>query len=351
MTVISAEDLEGLLPYLAPFARCPLLTAPTPIDHAPRLSDHLGVNLHVKRDDLMSLGFGGNKVRQLEFYFGEALAQDADHVLITGAVQSNFMRLTAAAAAKLGMKAILQLEERVPNKSKTYMKTGNVQLFKMLGAELHHYPSGEDEAGADAAMAAHAEKLRQLGHRPYQIHLAPGHAPVGALGYLRAAAELKLQAPDKLTKTDAVVVGSGSGYTHAGLLTGLRLLGIEVPVFGICVRRDAVQQTARIQKHCQDIADLVKCPNPVKDSDIQVFDHSLAPGYGQLNDEVVDALKQTARLEGLILDPVYTARVMAGLFALAKDGTLQPGQQTLFMHTGGTPALFAYADSLRSKAA
>ncbi|MGH6815184.1 MAG: pyridoxal-phosphate dependent enzyme, partial [Hyphomicrobiaceae bacterium] len=244
--------------------RAPLLSAPTPVEHLRRLSGVLGVGLYVKRDDLTGLGMGGNKVRQLEFYFGAALAQRADTVLITGAVQSNYVRTAAAAAAKLGLQAVLQLEERVPGMGPLHYSSGNVLLDDLLGARRISYPEGEDEAGADASLRAEAQRLRDGGRVPYVIPLGLDNPPLGALGYVLAAHELVQGGFD----FDAVVVASGSGLTHAGLLAGLRALGVDVPVYGICVRRAAGLQSDRIRTVCGKLADLIGRAPVVRDSDI-----------------------------------------------------------------------------------
>ena len=336
---------------LAAHPRVALTTSPTPVEEAPRLGEALGLRLLIKRDDLTSIPFGGNKVRQLEFYFGEAEAQGADTVLITGAVQSNHARAAAAVAGRLGMEAHVQLEERVPDMGDAYHASGNVLLDDLLGAVRHEYPEGEDEAGADAALRALASELEAAGRRPYVIPLGPDNPPLGALGYVAAAAELVEQMPDLSAVVDAIVVPSGSAMTHSGLLVGLRALDQHVPVHGICVRRDAVGQRERVARKCAEVAGLLATEGLVVDEDIRVHDDVLAPGYGRLNDEVFEAIALAARTEALYLDPTYTGRTMAGLIALARSGALAAGSTVLFIHTGGTPALFAYEPELRARLA
>ena len=329
------------------FPRTRLGHAPTPLETMPRLAKHLGIaQAYVKRDDCTGLAFGGNKVRQLEFYFGEAKAQDADTVLITGAVQSNFVRLAAAAACQLGMECHIQLEERVPRSDLTYRNSGNVLLDKVLGAQLYFYPEGENEEGADHRLQEIAAQLRDEGRRPYVIPLGPGHKPLGALGYVVTAAELISQMNEQRLDIDEIVVPSGSGATHAGMLFGLRTLGCHIPVTGICVRRNAAAQTERIRSHCIEIASLLAVPPVVTDDDIHLSDEFLAPGYGQLSEAGAGAITLGARTEGLILDPVYSAKAMAGFVQSARNGV--PERSLLFIHTGGTPAVFAYADELAS---
>ncbi len=318
---------------------------PTPLEAMPNLEARIGgVRLAVKRDDCTGLALGGNKVRQLEFYFGEAQAKDADTILITGAVQSNFARLTAAAARKLGMDCHIQLEERVPKTDLAYRNSGNVLLDRMLGATLHSYSEGEDEAGADRRLGEIAAELESRGRRPYIIHLAPGHKPLGALGYVVAAQETLTQMAEQGRAFDEVVVPSGSGNTHAGLLFGLRALGSKVRVTGICVRRDAAAQRPRLRTRCEEIGELLGLGPVVGDEDIVLEDRFLAPGYGQLNEAAVGAIKMAAECEGLILDPVYTAKTMAGFLDRAQTGGAD--RSLLFIHTGGTPAVFGYVTAL-----
>ncbi|WP_282605395.1 D-cysteine desulfhydrase family protein [Pelagibius sp. Alg239-R121] len=326
--------------------RAGLFHAPTHMEPMANLGAALGTKrpLLVKRDDLTDMAFGGNKVRQLEFYLGEAQAQGADTVLITGAVQSNFARLAAAGARKLGMDCHIQLEERVAKNDPRYRNSGNVLIERLLGATLHSYPEGEDEAGADRQLGEIAEGLRQAGRKPYIIPLAPGHAPLGALGYVDMARELLQQVEAAGLTVDDIIIPSGSGATHGGFLFGLRALGSQIPVTGICVRRDAAQQKPRIEHRCQEIADLLEVENPVPADDVVVTDAFLAPGYGKASDEVLDAIRLAARMEALILDPVYSGKTMAGFIDTAKraegEGAL------IFIHTGGTPAIFAYEGDL-----
>jgi D-cysteine desulfhydrase/L-cysteate sulfo-lyase len=312
---------------------------PTPLEPLPRLGAELGVDLWVKRDDLTGIAFGGNKIRQLNFYIGQARAEGADTLLITGAVQSNFVRSTAAMAAALGMSCHVQLEERVKDVDALHRSNGNALLDQLFGARLHSYPQGEDEAGADAALQALADDLRARGARPYVIPLGADHAPLGALGYVDAAREIAPHAP----WFDALYIASGSALTHIGLFFGLRALGMDLPVIGVCVRRDKAAQHARVSQRLGDLATLLGMADPTCAEDIQLTDKSLAPGYGQLSGLARHAITRTARSEGLLLDPVYTAKVMA---ALITDAPALTGKRVLFWHTGGQPALFAYGDGL-----
>ncbi|HIM77620.1 MAG TPA: D-cysteine desulfhydrase family protein [Rhodospirillales bacterium] len=325
------------------FPRTKLARTPTPLEEMPALTKELaGPSLYVKRDDMTGLAFGGNKARQLEFYFGAAQAEGADVALITGAVQSNFVRSAAAAAAKLGMDCHAQLEERVPDPDSTHRNSGNVLLNKLLGATIYSYDEGEDEAGADRRINEIAVELKTQGRTPYIIPLLPGHPPLGALGYVVAAQEILFDLKQQNLEINEIVVASGSTTTQAGLLFGLRALGSDIPVLGVCVRRSSEFQTPRVFDRCQDIAELLEADMPVKADDVVTMDDVLAPGYGQLNPMALEALRLTASKEGLILDPVYTGKVMAGIIHRIRKGVYAEDDNVLFIHTGGHPALFAY---------
>ena len=272
------------------YPRHKILFGPTPLERADVLSKHLEIDLHIKRDDLAGPSFGGNKARQLEYYFGEALSQDADTILITGAVQSNFTRTAVAIARSLGMEAVVQFEDRVKNGSTCYKNSGNVLLSRLMGAEIEFYPKGEDETGADVALDRKAAQLRSSGKRPYVIHLSEAYPPLGALGYVDAAKELL----DQNNEFDVFVVASGSGATHAGLLAGLRGSGSKAVVIGSCVRRAAALQGPRIDRVLERLADLYFPANNVIKQDIRVWDGALAPGYGRIGPKSLSAIKLLA---------------------------------------------------------
>jgi D-cysteine desulfhydrase family pyridoxal phosphate-dependent enzyme len=338
-------DMAQPLGRLSDMPRFRLAHVPTPLEAMDNLSETLGGGrLWVKRDDCTGLAFGGNKIRQLEYYAGAARAAGADTLLITGAVQSNYVRSTVAAAARLGMQCHVQLEERVPDPSDTYRRSGNVLLDKLLGATIHSYPEGEDEAGADRRLGEIARELADAGRRPFIVPLSPGHPPYAALGYIDAAREIMAQCEALGISFERIFIASGSGNTHAGLLFGLRALGCPTPVTGICVRRSADQQLRRITDRCNEIAELLAANNPVTAEDVVVDDTFLAPGYGQMNAAVGEAIKLGARKEALLVDPVYTGRVLAAAIAAARESSRDAN--LLFVHTGGSPALFAYEAEL-----
>ncbi|MCP5373066.1 MAG: D-cysteine desulfhydrase family protein [Hyphomicrobiales bacterium] len=326
------------------FPRASLAHLPTPLEPMPRLSAHLnGPPLYVKRDDCTGLAMGGNKARQIEYYLGEALAQGADTVLITGAVQSNFVRQVAAGACKLGLNCHVQLENRVADMPAAYHESGNVLLNRIFGATIHHFPVGEDEAAADRNLEKIAREVEAAGGRPYIIPLGADHPPLGAVGYMDAAGEILDQARGMGVGIGAFVTASGSAVTHAGLLTGLRHRGCDLPVAGICVRRDAVQQSARVLARCRDLERLAGLPARITESDVWTTDAYLGPSYGKPTPQMFEAVRLAARLEGLLVDPVYTGKVFAGAIGLVRDGTFSGEKAVVVLHTGGTPALFGYA--------
>jgi D-cysteine desulfhydrase/L-cysteate sulfo-lyase len=343
--------LNTITKLLAPFPRAQLAHLPTPIDELTNLSNKVrGPRLFMKRDDCTGLALGGNKARKLEFYLGEAQQHGADTLLITGAVQSNYVRMAAAAAAKLGMACHIQLEERVPDVDEIYRRSGNVLLDRILGASIHSYPQGEDEAGADRCLEQIAQELRSQGKRPYIIYLSADHTPLGALGYVNAANEILTQMEEQRLPIEHIVIASGSSLSHSGLLLGLRALRSEIPVTGVCVRRSAKLQFERVSQCTQALEHLLKLTRPVvRPEDIGVYDGTFAPGYGRLNTQVIEAIQLLGRAEGILLDPVYTGKSMAGLLALTRAGHFDGANGVLFVHTGGIPALFAYAPTLISQ--
>ena len=332
--------ITTLVNKLDKFPRVYAAHAPTPIDTLDNLSNDLGIRLSVKRDDCTGVAFGGNKVRQLEFYLGEAIAMKADTLLITGAVQSNFVRTAAAMSAKYDLRCHVQLEERVSTSSSHYREGGNVLLNKLLGATVHSFAVGEDESAADDALDTIARQLRVEGANPYVVHLGTAHPPIGALGYVAAAIEFAAQIPD-IEAVDEIFIGSGSALTHTGLLYGLRALGIDIPVRGVCVRRPYEAQLQRVTQRLQEVGEMLDVQ--VGASEILLTDKTLTPGYGVMSDYTREVIENTASREGLIVDPVYTGKVMAAVF---QEAHRLQGKHVLMWHTGGQPAVFAYQDQL-----
>ncbi len=347
--MIPGPDFDRLNRALEPWPRASLAHTPTPLDDLPRLSACFpGHRLYLKRDDCTGLAMGGNKARQLEFYLGDALAKNCDVVLSTGAVQSNYMRQLAAAAARLGLECHIQLESRVKTDNYDYLGSGNVLLNKLFGAHIHYFSEGEDELGADRAINALADELIAAGRKPYIVPLAPVAQPKGALGYVLAAAEMVQQLVDLKIEPDLIVVGSGSGLTHSGLLVGLRLMGLEIPLLGACVRRNVEAQSPRIVSTCRKVEAMLDVGEIVSETDVWLSDIALAPGYGQASDHVMGALSMMARLEGVLVDPVYSAKMVSCTMQMMESGSLAGFEHIIMIHTGGTPALFAYREQLLS---
>ena len=330
---------------LSNFPRASLWDHQTPLELATNLTRAVGsAGIYIKREDCSGLAFGGNKVRQLEYYLGDAIDKGADTVLMTGAVQSNFVRTAAAACCKLGLKCHIQLEDRVPKNDPEYNASGNVLLDQLFGASLSTFSEGEDEAAADKELQSIAEKLRAEGKTPYIVPMHPSHPPIGALGYIHAARELVQQIEEMGLKPDRIFVGSGSGNTHSGLLYGLRAFGNNTPVTGVCVRREKQLQLPRIQRRCDQLAQMLGETSPVAEDDVIIDDSFLAPGYGRAGEAAREALVMAAQLEGLIVDPVYTSKVLAAVIKAAREN---PEETYIFIHTGGGPAIFGYAQDVR----
>jgi len=325
------------------FPRVSLAHLPTPLEAMPRLSEYLdGPSIYVKRDDCTGLATGGNKTRKLEFSMGAALQQGADTVVTVGAVQSNHVRQTAAAACKLGLKCEVLLEHRVAHPSDLYRSSGNVLLDRLFGANLREYEKDKD---FDAEMDAVAEEVRSAGGKPYII---PGGAsnPVGALGYVSCAAELLHQAEEANISFDHFVTTSGSAGTHAGLAVGLRGNGCDRPILGFGVNAPQDIQEQRVYELARETAEYVGSPGVVNRDDIFADCSYVGPGYGEPTEAMNEAVLLAARLEGLLFDPVYTGKALAGLIDYVRKGRINKNSNVVFLHTGGAAGLFAYADTL-----
>ncbi len=330
--------------HLARFPRRRYTPAPTAIEKLAHLSAHLGgPEIWIKRDDQTGLTGGGNKTRKLEFLVAEALAQGADTLITQGAVQSNHCRLTLAAAVREGLKCRLVLEQRVAGSYRPDA-SGNNFLFDLLGVEAVTVV----DAGTDmtAAMDKIADDLAAAGRRGYVIP-GGGSNPLGALGYVACAEEILAQSFDMGLSLDHIVCASGSAGTHAGLLVGLLGCNAQLPLTGINVRRARLEQEGAVHALAERTAALLGLPSVPRET-VTALDRWVGPGYSIPTEEMVEAVRLLARLEGVLLDPVYTGKAMAGLIGLAREGAFKPGERVLFVHTGGSPALYAYQDVLRS---
>ncbi|MEZ4608354.1 MAG: D-cysteine desulfhydrase [Deinococcales bacterium] len=329
--------------HLARFPRQSYTPHPTAIETLPHLSKFLGgPKLFIKRDDLLGLTAGGNKTRKLEFLVADALAQGADTLITVGAVQSNHCRLTLAAAVKEGLKCQLLLEERVPNSYKADA-SGNNFLFKLLGVEvIKVVPLGTDLM---ATMQDMADKLAQEGRKAYIIPCGGSNA-LGALGYVNCAEEMLRQSFEMGLRLDHIVLASGSGGTHAGMLAGLIGNNAHIPITGISVRQPKAKQEAHILNLAQQVANLLDLREGIPTTESRVLDDYVGEGYSLPTTGMIEAVKLLASLEGILLDPVYTGKAMAGLIDLVRKGHFKRDDQVLFLHTGGAPALYAYQDVL-----
>jgi L-cysteate sulfo-lyase len=328
---------------LSQFERVALAHLPTPLELMPRLSEHLGgPEIYVKRDDCTGLATGGNKTRKLEFSMGEAMSEGADTIITVGAIQSNHVRQTVAAACKLGMSCEVLLEHRVEQPSETYTSSGNIFLDRLFGANLREFAAGTD---FDAAMAEVADEIRARGGVPY---IVPGGASntVGALGYVDCAIELLKQLSEQGLEIDCLVTATGSAGTHAGLAVGLRGSGSDLPILGFGVNAPQDVQEERVFKLAKETAELVGSPDIVVREDIVADCNYIGPGYGKPTESMNEAILMLARLEGLLFDPVYSGKALAGMIDYVRQGRFTKGQKIVFLHTGGSAGLFAYADTL-----
>jgi D-cysteine desulfhydrase family pyridoxal phosphate-dependent enzyme len=308
-----------------------LLTLRPPWEHWPRLSDRLGVSLHVKRDDLGSIGSGGNKLRKLELLLGDARQQAATWLLTTGGPQSNHARLTAAAAAKLGLGCSLFLRGRWDGPV-----AGSLLLDQLFGADVHML--GEVEyAAADLAMAETAARLKQRGERPFIIPLG-GATAIGTAAYVKATAEIIDDAAAVSKPVDFLVVAAGTGSTYAGLLLGSRLFSPDSSVIGISVSWDKSKLEEEVRRLIAETAALLEVDPKGKGAWFDV--DSIGPGYSRISPDGIAAVKLVARSEGVLLDTTYTGKAFAGLIRLVENGTIPKGSSVVFVHTGGLPDLF-----------
>ncbi len=328
--------------HLSRFPRRRFAHLPTPLEPMDGLTQALGgPRLWIKRDDCTGLAGGGNKTRKLEFLIADAKLNGADTIVTQGATQSNHTRQTAAIAAIEGLECHILLENRTGSSDPEYVYNGNVLLDQLFGASLTLYPAGTD---MDAQMADLAGLLKAEGKTPYIIP-GGGSNPVGALGYVNAALELLTQANDQGLKIDRVVHATGSAGTQAGLVTGLVASGSNIPVLGIGVRAPAPKQHANVLKLAQATADLIGCAGAVAADDVQVNCNYVGDGYGIPTRQTLDALQLAAKCDGILLDPVYSGKAMAGLIDLAFNGELNGDDNVVFLHTGGSQALFGYRRS------
>lgn len=328
---------------LSRFPRISLAHLPTPMEYLPRLSQHLGgPEIYIKRDDCTGLGTGGNKTRKLEFLMADALEKGSDVVITQGAVQSNHARQTAAAACKLGMKCELVFEARVEDPDDAYKTSGNVLLDRIFGANIREVPNGSD---MNAVMDELATEIRTKGHKPYVIP-GGGSNPIGALGYIDCAMEFLAQANRESVVIEQVVHATGSAGTQAGLVVGLQAMNSKIPLLGIGVNAAKAEQEEKVFKLAEETAAYVGVPGCIDREDIVANCDYVGDGYGIPTKEMNDAVMLLAQLEGLLFDPVYSGKGLAGMIDLIQKGEFSETKNLLFIHTGGVAGLFGYSSQL-----
>jgi L-cysteate sulfo-lyase len=332
--------------HLSRYPRRHFAHLPTPLEPMERLTKHLAKDskaprLWIKRDDCTGLSSGGNKTRKLEFLIGDALAKGCDTVITQGATQSNHARQTAAAAARFGLECHILLEDRTGFQTPEYTRNGNVLLDELHGASISRRASGTD---MNAEMGALAADLGAKGKKPYVIP-GGGSNPVGALGYANCALELVYQANERGLKIDHVVHATGSAGTQAGFVAGMVAINAGIPVLGISVRAPKPKQEQAVFDLAQRTAEHLGVPGIVKREHIVANSDYVGPGYGLPTPGMAEAVKLVARMEGILLDPVYTGKGMDGFIDLIRKGHFAEDSDIVFLHTGGSAGLFAYPDA------
>ena len=321
---------------LEKFKRIKLGHFPTPIEHLKNITKYLdGPNIFIKRDDCTGLATGGNKTRKLEFLIPDAIKNKAELIVTVGAVQSNHARQTAAACALMGLKCLIILEQRLKNPPESYMKSGNVFLDKLFGAEVKVCPKNE-------GVTEYSEKLiKDIKSKGTNVYFIPGGGsnPVGALGYVECLNEIIQE--NKKYNFSQIVHATGSAGTQAGLLAGRKYFNCDIPVTGICVRHKKDIQVDKVYTEAKNTCEKLHC-NILNKSDVIVYDDYIGPGYGEPTEEMKEATKLLARKEAILLDPVYSGKAFAGLIGLIKNKKFTRDDNVLFIHTGGAVSLSAY---------
>lgn len=354
--MLSALSRDSFKKAIREYPRCPLAHLPTPLKLMPKLSRELGFNLFIKRDDQTGLAFGGNKVRKLEYLMSDIVSQKADCVITWAGVQSNWCRQLAAAARMVGVLPVLLLFKRqgLPGDF-----DGNLLLDVLLGAEIHIRNLDPNRnmmalSGVHDLIEELADIHRKAGRKPYIAPIGASllggsmQKPLGSLGYVNAVAELLEQTEPMGIGVNHIVLATGSGGMHAGLVVGAKLFAPEMNIVGISVSEEAAtisEWTEIISR--QTLDELVPGSNiTIEEEDITVFDDFMGRGYGQLDEATTKCMRRVAQEEGILLDPVYTGRAMLGLFELARKGYFKQGENVVFIHSGGTPAIFPYRAEL-----
>jgi len=340
MSAMSPMEVKTLLSRMP---RVSLGFQPTPLHDLPRLTRRVGgPRLLIKRDDLTGLAFGGNKPRTLEFLMGDALANGADTVISSAAAQSNMLPMLCAAARQLGLEVHLVLRG-----SGEEALQGNLLLDYLFGARITFIQTADPYSQLSVTvMQRIAEDLRARGRKPYIIDVRSRSAALGTLGYIWAAAELQEQMAGLALNRPIVACAVSSGTTVAGLLVGSALMGHPFSVMGISVQQSTAFMVPNVLQKVGGAAALLGAEVQLGSEEILLDDRWIGPGYAVLTPECVDAMKQAARAEGIVLDPVYSSKALAGILGRIREGSLTSDDTVVFVHTGGTPAIFAFADQL-----
>ncbi len=320
--------------------RVDITHAPTPLEFAPRLSEELGCHLYIKRDDCTGLAVGGNKTRKLEYLLADASAQGADTLVTIGGMQSNHARQTAAAAAKFGFGCELVLEEVAGTPEADYTDNGNVLLDYLLGAGIHRLAINDD---SNVYIENLINQLKTQGRKPYFIPLG-GSNVIGSFGYMRCANEILQQLGEINLNIDHIVLASGSAGTQAGLLAGFIAAQLDIAVLGISVSRSTEAQKQLVEGLLQQSLSALELDPKLADGKVITNGDYVGGGYGIPTAGMIEAVKRCAQLEGLLLDPVYTGKAMAGLIDLCSKDMIKKAGNTLFLHTGGSPGLYGYRE-------
>ncbi len=321
---------------LEKFERIKLGHFPTPIEHLKKITEYFGgPNIFIKRDDCTGLATGGNKTRKLEFLIPDAIKNKAELIVTVGAIQSNHARQTAAACALMGLKCLIVLEQRLKDPPDAYMKTGNVFLNKLFGADIKVCPKNED-------VSEYSEKLiKDINSKGTNVYFIPGGGsnPVGALGYVECLNEIIKE--NKKYNFSQIVHATGSSGTQAGLLAGRKYFNCNIPITGICVRHKKDIQVDKVYTEAKKTCEKLQCKILDK-SDVIVYDEYIGSGYGEPTKGMIEATKLLATEEAILLDPVYSGKAFAGLIDLIKNKKFTKNDNVLFIHTGGAVSLSAY---------
>lgn len=334
------NDAPHLRRALDAYPREVLTRTPTPLDFLPHLSDELGTQIYIKRDDLTDLALGGDKPRKLEYELAKARSEGATILVTCGSTQSNHARLTTAAARRIGLDCAILLSRDGPHELQ-----GNLLTVRLMGADVRFIDTTDHWTLEEHALRL-CDELRSRGHTPYYIPIS-GTTPLSCLGYVRAGLEIVDQLTQFNVELDAIYTPFGTGGIFTAMLLAMRECDVECPIIGISVNRDAPACRANFQKWQADICSLLDLDARRSHAPIEIYDAFIGRGYGDATEEALDGMLQMARAEGILLDPVYSAKTFAGLRAHCRAGRWKQDHNVIILHSGGVPAIFAYHQQIR----